>query len=393
MKTISSGLNSHFGGDLTTLAICLRLTRQDGVVIVATNHDTDLTITIPSGSPTLVDKYLSRIGGTDTDVQTSNALNVDNMDQHGALSVESINEDDLHAGLFDYATFKLFAVNYANLSQGIYSLRDGTIGVVTVDRGTFVAQLQGMMEALKLTLGELVNPLCPYNFGDFPFPANYRGRCRKDLTGGTGSPPTSLTVTGILDSVSTDQSTVFDSARTEPGPIGGVNITGITTADPGVVTTATPIGLPTMSTVTIAGVIGMTNVNTVLVIRNPSGNTFEIDDTSGFPSYVSGGVVTPLGGVSGYFDYGLFTVTSGPNTGRSIEVKAYIPGQWTLQAPFFIPLVGTESYSMIAGCNKSPGACKSYDNFDNFGGFPFVPGQDKIIQVAQPQSQQSSGKK
>jgi hypothetical protein len=187
---------------------------------------------------------------------------------------------------------------------------------------------------------------------------------------------------------------LFDSARTEPGPSGGIAITNITSANPGVVTTATPLGLPDFSTVTISGVVGMANVNAVTVIRNPSGNTFEIVDTSGFPSYISGGTVTPLGADSGWFDYGLCTITSGPNINRSIEVKAYTPGQWTLQLPFYYELAGDETYQLVAGCNKTSGVCKAkFDNLLNFGGFPFVPGQDKIIQVAQPQSGQSASKK
>lgn len=377
MKTISSGLNTHFGGS-TTLAVLLKMTRTDSVVVAAANHDQNITFNTVT--------YLASAGGTETDVSTTAALNVDNVSQSGILNLDSITENDLHAGLYDNAKISLFAVNYSDLTQGSYSLRDGKIGQVTTERDAFVAELRGLMEALQRQFGIVFTPLCPYNLGDLPFAAQGRGRCTKDLT--------TFTKTGTLTGVSADQVTLFDTARTEPGPAGGVSITGITTANPGVVTTATPLGLPDFSTVTISGVVGMGNVNTVTVIRNPSGNTFQIVDTSAFPSYVSGGTVTPLGADSGYFDYGLLTITSGPNAGRSIEVKAYTPGQWTIQRPFFYPLLGTETYTMVAGCNKTSAVCKAkFSNLVNFGGFRFVPGQDKIIQVAQPQSGQTSGKK
>lgn len=379
MKSISAGLHAHFGSDLTTLAVLLKMTRTDSVVVAAANHDQDILFNSVN--------YLSSAGGTETDVSTTASLNVDNVSQSGILNLDSITDDDLHAGLYDYATISLFAVNYKDLTQGAYSLRDGRVGQVTTERDEFVAELRGLMEALQRQFGQLFTPLCPYNLGDLPFPApTGRGRCTKDLT--------TFTKTGTLTGVSADQQTLYDTARTEPGPAGGIAITGITQANPGVVTTATPLGLPDFSTVTISGVLGMTNVNAVTVIRNPSGNTFQIVDTSGFPARTSGGTVTPLGADSGYFDYGLFTATSGPNANRSMEVKAYTPGQWTLQLPFYYPLLGTETYTMVGGCNKTFPACKvKFSNGNNFGGYPFVPGQDKIIQVAQPQSNTTPNKK
>lgn len=389
MKSISSGLSAMFAGELTTLAVCLKLTRTDSVVIAATNHDQDLSVP-DSSSPTIYTTYSSVIGGVDTDVQTSNALNVDTLDQRGVLSVDSINEDDLLAGLFDNSSFECFAVNYSNLAQGRYEMRSGTIGTVTLERDVFIAHLQGMMDALKRQIGLLCNPLCPYNLGDLPFPAPYRGRCTKDLT--------TFTVTGTLDSVSDDQATLFDSARAEAGPSGGVSITGISNANPGVVSTATDLGLPDYATVTMSGVLGAVWANTTTIIRNPTASSFELpidtSSTADYPAYTSGGTVTPLGGDSGYFDYGTCTITSGTNAGITREVKSYIPGQWTLQDTFPYTVAGTETYTMVAGCNKTPATCTDkFDNFVNFGGFPFVPGQDKIIQVAQPQSGQTQGGK
>lgn len=383
MKTISIALDATMRGELMGRAVLLKMTRTDGVIVAAANHDRNI---IFDGVV-----YLAKSGGTETDVATSAALNVDNASQNGVLSLDSITDDDLHAGLYDNAAMSLFAVNYRDLSQGAYSLRDGKIGQVTTERNTWVAELRGKMEALQRTFGNLYVPMCPYNLGDFPFPAPGRGRCTVDLNGGS---PNLFTVTGTLTGVGADQVTLFDTARTEPGPAGGVSITNITNANPGVVTTATPLGLPDFSTVTISDVVGMGNVNAVTVIRNPSGNTFEIVDTSGFPAYVSGGTVTPLGADSGWFDYGLLTILDGPNANRDMEIKSYTPGQFVLQQPFFYALTGTESYRAIAGCNKLALTCKTkFDNLLNFGGFPFVPGQDKIIQVAQPQSGQTASKK
>lgn len=75
-----------------------------------------------------------------------------------------------------------------------------------------------------------------------------------------------------------------------------IEITGITNANPGVVTTNLNHGLITgQSNVHIAGVVGMTGVNGgPYTITKHSANTFSFGvDTTSAGAYVSGGVVTP----------------------------------------------------------------------------------------------------
>ncbi len=72
-------------------------------------------------------------------------------------------------------------------------------------------------------------------------------------------------------------------------------VTGITQANPGVVTTLLNHGLPTGQVINIAGIVGMTELNnTPLTITVLTEKTFSIGvDTSAYTAYVSGGVVTP----------------------------------------------------------------------------------------------------
>ena len=72
-------------------------------------------------------------------------------------------------------------------------------------------------------------------------------------------------------------------------------VTGITQANPGVVTTNLNHGFTTGQVINIAGVVGMTAVNnTQLTITVLTQTTFSIGvNTSGYGAYVSGGVVTP----------------------------------------------------------------------------------------------------
>jgi hypothetical protein len=203
-----------------------------------------------------------------------------------------------------------------------------------------------------------------------------------------------FTVTGTLTGVNPDNVTLYDTSRAEAGPTGGVTVTGVTNANPGVVTLANNnLALANGQAITIAGVLGPTLINTVTLARNPtsaSPYTFQLGidttNTTTYPPYSSGGMVTALGADSGYFDYGLITFTSGLNNGLSMEIKSYVPGQLTLYLPMpYQPAIG-DTYSLKAGCDKAFATCKTkFTNVVNFRGEPYLPGIDKLVQVGRSQ--------
>ncbi|TXC72153.1 DUF2163 domain-containing protein [Sphingomonas ginsenosidivorax] len=77
--------------ELTTIALCWRIERRDGVAIGLTAHDRDL----------VVDGLVHRAapGMTPSAIQRSGGLEVDTMDVAGALTSGAIGEADLLAGL------------------------------------------------------------------------------------------------------------------------------------------------------------------------------------------------------------------------------------------------------------------------------------------------------
>lgn len=83
-----------------------------------------------------------------------------------------------------------------------------------------------------------------------------------------------------------------------------------------------------------------------------------------------------------FFNYGSVTFTSGLNNGLSAEVKSFSNGTFVLWAPVLHPISVGDTYTARPGCDKAPDTCKTkFDNFDNYGGFPDVPGQDAIIKT------------
>jgi len=111
------------------------------------------------------------------------------------------------------------------------------------------------------------------------------------------------------------------------------NIANISQADPGVVTTAENIYLTNGSEVTIIGVNGMSNVNgQSYFIGNLTSNTFELYeditltspiDTSVFPAYVSGGLITCVpGGSEGSANAAGVTTSVQFNTNNLLDASA-----------------------------------------------------------------------
>lgn len=83
----------------------------------------------------------------------------------------------------------------------------------------------------------------------------------------------------------------------------------------------------------------------------------------------------------GYFAQGSLTWLTGANAGVESEVKDFVAatGQFTLWQPLLNPIQVGDTYEAVAGCDRRAETCQSkFNNYDNFGGFKDVPGNDAI---------------
>lgn len=83
-----------------------------------------------------------------------------------------------------------------------------------------------------------------------------------------------------------------------------------------------------------------------------------------------------------WFRFGTLTWTSGENTGLKFEVSEHIfvGGFITLREKTLLPIAIGDAFSVYAGCDKTFAACKDkFKNVPNHGGFPTVPGIDKVL--------------
>lgn len=195
--------------ELTTLALCWRIVRSDGIALGMTTHD----------QPIWLDGlcYASAPGMAPSAVATTDGLAVDTMEISGALSADTITARDLAAGRFDGAHVKLFMVDWQAPANGTLPLARGTLGEVTrhltASAGGFAATLRGPTAAFEVSSVEACSPECRAELGD--------ARCRIDL-----APLTVLTtVTAVIDAVTLTVSSSVDdrSGQGRLRPLDGDN--------------------------------------------------------------------------------------------------------------------------------------------------------------------------
>jgi uncharacterized phage protein (TIGR02218 family) len=89
----------------------------------------------------------------------------------------------------------------------------------------------------------------------------------------------------------------------------------------------------------------------------------------------------------GSFNYGIITFNTGANEGLSFYILNHESGLIKLFSGCPYPVTGGENVTLVQGCAKTPNACKGYNNFINFGGFPtegnFMPGNDFLLNSSQ----------
>lgn len=153
----------------TSLALCWRIERADGVAVGLTDHDRDL----------VVDGLVHRAapGMTPSAVERSDGLEPDTMDVAGALTSGAIGERDLLAGRWDGARVSLFAVDWRAGGDPV-SLGGGTIGAVALRDGAFTAELSGPTAVLAAPAVEETSAECRAELGDRRCRVAMRGRVR-----------------------------------------------------------------------------------------------------------------------------------------------------------------------------------------------------------------------
>jgi hypothetical protein len=159
MKQASLALQKHLQQSTTTITTLWKITRMDGKVFAFTELDRDVTY--------LGRVYKSTGGFNKSAVKSTGTFSVDNLEVNGFLSDETIPDDELRNGAFDYAEVEIFLINYMDTSMGDLKLRYGFFGEVrSAPSGMFLVELRGLIQLLQVRIGETYVPECKADLGD-----------------------------------------------------------------------------------------------------------------------------------------------------------------------------------------------------------------------------------
>jgi uncharacterized phage protein (TIGR02218 family) len=196
VRTLSSALVAHLAGNVTTLAVCWRIERSDGVLILGTEHDQDIVVDTGGSPPNpYAGTYLAHAGITGSDVRSTSDMSVDNMEVTGAvnqgdLSLVDLSAADIEAGLFDDASVVLFMVNWQAPDDGQIVLRTGNIGEISrTAEGQYRTELRGLAQRLTQNIVRTYGSSCDAELGD--------ARCTIDIA--------ALTSTGTVTAVTSNR--------------------------------------------------------------------------------------------------------------------------------------------------------------------------------------------
>lgn len=156
-------------GPLTSLAMSWRIERGDGAGVALTSHDQGIV----SGGIS----YVAEPGMTPAAVTRSLGLEPDSSEIAGALSARALTETDLALGRWDGARVRLIAIDWTAPESEAIPLLGGELGEVSLEGGSFSAELNGAASRLSAAACPATSPECRAQFGD--------RQCRVDLAGRT----------------------------------------------------------------------------------------------------------------------------------------------------------------------------------------------------------------
>jgi uncharacterized phage protein (TIGR02218 family) len=165
MLIIPPALQAKLDSGVTTLCRCWTIARNDGVTQGFTDHDEDIVVngvTCRAASGLTASEASERLGLAITGAELS-----------GALSDDTLTEDDLAAGRYDAARVEVWLVDWSEPSLAV-RLAAGVLGEVRRSGAAFTAELRGLAHRFAEDSGRLYTATCGADLGDT--------RCKVDLT-------------------------------------------------------------------------------------------------------------------------------------------------------------------------------------------------------------------
>lgn len=165
MKSIPVALKNHLAEDATTWCYITRIDTKSGLTIGLSGLDTSLTY--DDGISEVV--YRADDGGFYPErLQAAADLAVDNTEISGWVSDAGITEQQIRAGVLDYARVRIYRVNYMDLSQGHEMMAYGTLGETVFSKSGWRCEFRSLKQQLKQPVNRMASLTCSARFGSKP---------------------------------------------------------------------------------------------------------------------------------------------------------------------------------------------------------------------------------
>ena len=209
MRAIPVNLLNHKRNSSTTLCKLIKIKSKDGTEVIGmTNLDRNISYDDGTGDGLIV--YNAAVGFEPASIYATADMSVDNSEFNSLVPAFDfpLNEFAVNAGVFDYARFWMYEINYNDLSMGHWVQMFGTLGETrTVDGITMWGEMRSLTDQLRKSVCELDSLICRAKFGSQP--GEERFPCGYDTT--------PLWSTGIVSTVGLELDRVFtDTTRVEP---------------------------------------------------------------------------------------------------------------------------------------------------------------------------------
>lgn len=164
MSDISPAFQEILDTGATHLSRCWKIIRSDGFELGFTDHDQNLFFDET--------EFVASTGMSASSIEASTGLSVDNSQAIGALSAESLKDEDILAGRYDGAEVLQWLVDWQDIENRVLLFR-GSLGEMRQSNGAFEVELRGLSEKMNRALGRAFVKTCDRELGD--------GKCGFDL--------------------------------------------------------------------------------------------------------------------------------------------------------------------------------------------------------------------
>ena len=164
MKVIPIQIKNTQASSLMKIATLWRLKLNDGSILGFTSFNKDIILEDDSGVV-----YKARTGFTPSAIQSSEQFNVDNLEVEGFLDDESITEQGLNSGKFDFAEVIIMKIDYSNKPyrmDKLEELRFGVLGEAKHGLLAYQIEIRGLTQFYQYSVGDLFQPGCRAVLGD-----------------------------------------------------------------------------------------------------------------------------------------------------------------------------------------------------------------------------------